>query len=230
MLSLFFGCILMIAILGRYVHTKRKFAHWSQDASSTGHDLSVLEGGHGTESTARPRRKQQGIWDRWLMVRFTIAFGALSVFEVTNTLFQLRSVTNAQADSGARAPDLSADKARASWVFFMPGATPGLFMFVVFGTTAPLRRHMYEAFVPRRWRRQKKEGMESLPDPAVPLERRRSERAPTSPPKDGSVVVEMRRLAAQDTCKMGGSRRPSTGDEAPILAVMRHEERHGGRG
>ncbi|KAG9256929.1 uncharacterized protein F5Z01DRAFT_672154 [Emericellopsis atlantica] len=228
MLSLFFGCILMIAILGRYIHTKRKFVHWSHDeASSTGHDLSALGGGRGTASTARPRHKRKGIWDRWLMVRFTIAFGALSVFEVTNTLFQLRSVTNAQDDSAARAPDLSAEKVRGSWVFFMPGATPGLLMFVVFGTTAPLRRHMYETFVPRRWRRQQQEGRESPPDPAVPLERRWSERAPTPPPKDWPVFVEVRRLPVQD--KMGGSRRPGS-DEAPILAVKRHEERHGGRG
>lgn len=74
-----------------------------------------------------------------------------SVFEVTNTLFQLQSMGNNERDMQAAEPDLSVERARSTMFFYMPGVSPGIFVFLVFGTTAGCRKAMYELVVPRRW-------------------------------------------------------------------------------
>jgi hypothetical protein len=126
-------------------------------------------------------KQNKGMWDRWLLVRFTIAFVSLSVFEVTNTLFQIRAVMNAESDAAASAPDFSAERAKGAWIFFMPGVTPGLFIFIVFGTTTPLRRYMYETIVPTRWQRQYRAERKAAAGGAA---RSRSDTGPPVPPKD----------------------------------------------
>ncbi len=250
MLSLFFGCVLMVLILARYVYTKRKFSHWTADTPSDNiGGVSTLESGSakspapgttGGSLTPTARTRNQGIWDRWLMVRFTIAFVSLSVFEVTNTLFQLMAVANAQSDYDAPEPKLSAEKAKESWLFFMPGVTPGLFIFIVFGTTAPLRRYMYEKFVPSR-RQKKKAVITRIGEEVTYSWRRRSDMGPTPPPKDypsrpgtGSPEYIQPRLtegksrpgpSPVSNCQLAEPDR-SESDELPMLPIMRHDGRY----
>lgn len=74
-----------------------------------------------------------------------------SVFEVTNTLFQITALNNNIHDAGAPAPDLSAGRAIETMFLFMPGTTPGIFLFVVFGTTAASRQKFKDKFLPKSW-------------------------------------------------------------------------------
>ncbi|KAI7781858.1 hypothetical protein LA080_014348 [Diaporthe eres] len=55
-------------------------------------------------------------------------------------------------DSKASAPDLSAGRAIQTMVLFMPGTTPGIFIFVVFGTTASSRKKLVNLLIPKSWR------------------------------------------------------------------------------
>ncbi|KAL8348867.1 hypothetical protein RB601_002207 [Gaeumannomyces tritici] len=257
MLSLLFGCALMLVIFARYVRSKRKFLHWAPDNSypaGGGGGSSTLESGIGTTTTqtrdGQPPRKQ-GIWDRWLMVRFTIAFAALGIFQVTNTLFQIMAVTNATADLGAQEPDLSAGRAAGAWIFFMPGVTPGLFIFIIFGTTAPLRTYMWETLVPARWRGDGAEAeaeAEAETETEAETEAAAAERAaagakgraaaagpggdeaePPPPPKDigrhgvaSETEVQVYGRTGRPKLAEGGR---SDSDEWPMLPIMKNVDR-----
>ncbi|EHA52307.1 hypothetical protein MGG_05800 [Pyricularia oryzae 70-15] len=255
MLSLLFGCMLMLLIFTRYVNSKRKFLHWGEDSNTgtygtgTGTGVeSTLDSAHRpatrdpkastttTVTSNAPRRKRQGIWDRWLMLRFTIGFVALSIFEVTNTLFQIMAVTNANSDLAAAEPDLSPERASADWIFFMPGVTPGLFIFIIFGTTTPLRRYMRETLVPKGWRQRKDDDVErGLGSKLSTL--RRADTAPTPPPKDNVHVTSEIELSVSSRMR-GASRSGRSGnggdavesvrsdsDEWPMLPIMKHDRR-----
>lgn len=77
---------------------------------------------------------------------------AYRVFEVTNALFQITALNNNIRDASASAPDLTAARAIQTQFLFMPGTTPGIFLFVVFGTTASSRRKLADLFNPESWK------------------------------------------------------------------------------
>ncbi|KAL2288629.1 hypothetical protein FJTKL_03325 [Diaporthe vaccinii] len=153
MISLAIGSGLMIAVLIRYVRTRQKFTQWSPPDWNSG---STSQGGTAAtgsqDSSHRKLSGRRGLYDRWLMVRFTIAFVSLAIFECTNTLFQVTALQNNIKDSKASAPDLSAGRAIQTMVLFMPGTTPGIFIFVVFGTTASSRKKLVNLLIPKSWR------------------------------------------------------------------------------
>ncbi|KAI0018261.1 hypothetical protein F4780DRAFT_533217 [Xylariomycetidae sp. FL0641] len=159
MLSLTMGSATVVAILIRYVRTRKKFTQWTPPNNSTVKSDTDRSSGTAVRGTVSDngdgdsRKKNQGIYDRWLMVRFTCAFVVLSVFDVTNTLFQVTATQNNRKDTGSTEPDLSVGRANSTLFLFMPGVTPGVFLFIIFGTTAGYRRKMYETFVPRRWQK-----------------------------------------------------------------------------
>lgn len=80
MISLAIGSGLMIAVLIRYVRTRQKFTQWSPPNWNSG---TTSQGG-GTAATGsqdsshRNISGRRGLYDRWLMVRFTIAFVSLA--------------------------------------------------------------------------------------------------------------------------------------------------------
>ncbi|KAI0484655.1 hypothetical protein GGR56DRAFT_35051 [Xylariaceae sp. FL0804] len=147
-ISLAGGCCFVLAILGKYVQSRRQFKSWSVDYGKRG----GLESGQ--NSNGPPQPKSQGIYDRWLLVRFTLGFILLGTFEITNVLFQLAGRQNSTHDAKLMHPDVSAARARSSAVLFLPGVTPPLLAFAVFGTTKPFRLHMYRTFVPKRFQRE----------------------------------------------------------------------------
>lgn len=71
---------------------------------------------------------------------------------MTNTLFQLQSINNNRKDATLTEPDFSLDRAKTTLFLYMPGVTPGTFLFLVFGTTAGCRTALKAIFVsqPRR--------------------------------------------------------------------------------
>ncbi|KAI4600421.1 hypothetical protein KJ359_000776 [Pestalotiopsis sp. 9143b] len=152
MISLTLGALLLLAILIKYIHTRRQFLSWNvQYGNST---KSTSRGRRGTASNSNNNNRNsvvserpRGIYDRWLMTRFAITFIMLSIYELFLILFQIAS---AQTVAPA-VPDLSAGKAKGDFVLFMPGCLPGVLLFVVFGTTTPFRDHMRKTFLPRRF-------------------------------------------------------------------------------
>ncbi|KAK8106107.1 hypothetical protein PG999_009466, partial [Apiospora kogelbergensis] len=158
-LSCFGGCVFLIMILSRYIHTRRMLKTWSHGygkKSSTNGTTS--NGPHSSSGGHKPR--SQGIYDRWLLIRFTIAFIFLAIFEVTNIVFQITAQKNNNRDAAAKVPDTSAERAVSMMLFNIPGVTASLLAFVVFGTTRPFRERMYRTFVPR-WFQAKGKGRDN---------------------------------------------------------------------
>ncbi|KAI1343398.1 hypothetical protein F5Y15DRAFT_232905 [Xylariaceae sp. FL0016] len=154
MLSLLFGIVFMLAILGRYIHSRRRFLQWSVGYGRS-LDTSTTSTSRDRKVTMTATKRPKSIYDRWLMTRFTIAFIILSVFEFTNILFQLSGLSNSNKDATLDQPDLSVARARETAVLFLPGPAPSFLLFIVFGTTTPCRKKMRETFVPKRWQRRK---------------------------------------------------------------------------
>lgn len=71
---------------------------------------------------------------------------------MTNALFQVTALDNNMHDAAALEPDLSTGRAVSTLFLFMPGTTPGIFLFVVFGTTASSRRKLADLCNLESWR------------------------------------------------------------------------------
>ncbi|KAK6839740.1 hypothetical protein PG995_007001 [Apiospora arundinis] len=157
MISLAGGSGFMLAILVRYIQSRRQLLGWDvryRDASSS-YGLSASM----SQSQGHQRRTaSRGIYDRWLMTRFTIAFFILGIFELSNMLFQFTGMQNSNKDASRSSPDTSIARAKETAVLFMPGPAPSFLLFIVFGTTAPFRDYIYRTFVPKCWQREKSEG------------------------------------------------------------------------
>ncbi|KAI1502033.1 hypothetical protein F5X99DRAFT_380385 [Biscogniauxia marginata] len=158
MISLAFGSIFMLLIFVRYVYTRGRLAQQSRTGDSSTNATS-----RGGSSTL----KLKGIYDRWLLTRFTIAFIVLSVFELTNIFFQLNGVSNSNKDSKLGQPDLSIERARETAVLFLPGPAPSFLLFIVFGTTAQCRKQIHATFVPKIWQRQRQPVLKTHLDSAA---------------------------------------------------------------
>ncbi|KAK7735665.1 hypothetical protein SLS53_007406 [Cytospora paraplurivora] len=132
MISLAIGSGLMIAVLVRYIHTRQRFTHWNPPKFNS---TTNSEAGTTTASSQRNTGGRRGL-----------------VFEVTNTLFQVTALKNNIHDAQESAPDLSAARAVQTLFLDMPGTTPGIFIFIVFGTTASSRAKLADLLVPDSWR------------------------------------------------------------------------------
>ncbi|KAH7021281.1 uncharacterized protein B0I36DRAFT_334181 [Microdochium trichocladiopsis] len=161
MLSMTLGSLMVMLILIRYLVTQKKFTQWSMPRTDQSGSDRGTEAGLSYASTSSSKRigiqkirsKQGGIYDRWLMIRFFLSFIMLAVFDVTTVLFQLNALNANRKDGILPAPDMSAERAQTTLLGFLPGVTPGIMLFLVFGTTAGHRRKIYEALVPKRWQK-----------------------------------------------------------------------------
>ncbi|KAI0397549.1 hypothetical protein F5Y17DRAFT_348042 [Xylariaceae sp. FL0594] len=154
LISLSLGGLLMLAILFRYVQSRWMLVQFDpHNNGSNGTSNTSMKGRMPTTQGSSAQRRNKGMYDKWLMTRFSIAFVILAVFQLSLILFDHTARENARKDILAAAPDLSAERASASFYLFLPGNTPGIALFIVFGTTATFRAYMYQAFMPHRWRR-----------------------------------------------------------------------------
>lgn len=87
MISLAIGSGLMIAVTIRYIQSRQKFTQWSPpnfNSNTSGSEAGTGGSLSGTQSSSRPSNNKatsmgrKGLYDRWLMVRFTIAFVLLA--------------------------------------------------------------------------------------------------------------------------------------------------------
>lgn len=141
-------------ILVQYVQSRNQFKTWTVgygiDSTTTDTDT---RRSYGPARLRRPR----GFYDKWLVVRFTIAFIALSIFECSIATFQVSGQQNNTVDFLSDKPNTSASKAIRVSLQDLPGVTASLIPFIVFGTTKPFRQKMYETFVPGCLQRKPKE-------------------------------------------------------------------------
>lgn len=118
----------------------------------------------------------------------------LSGFILASVLIHLPQKADVERVTQASVPDLSPGRARSNNVGYMPGVTPSLVLFIVSGTTRPLRLTMYERFVLRSLGLRRRQdlrpstprGDHDYPYYAITLQgspflRQRSESSPQSP-------------------------------------------------
>jgi hypothetical protein len=119
---------------------------------------------------------------------------AHSFFQVFTVLFDLFAQRNSRDDIQAQAPDLSAHRARQTLYLFIPGNTPGIALFIIFGTTATFRSYMHQALVPQRWKRIKETvglGPSSGPSMSARDGMARRRRTSFSPEKEERELSDM---------------------------------------
>ncbi|KAK2026271.1 hypothetical protein LX32DRAFT_665421 [Colletotrichum zoysiae] len=224
MLSLAVGSSTMLAILTRYIQSRRKLTSFnaSYGASSQSGSRSTDARVHASTNKSQPT--QRSVYDRWLMGRFTIAFFALSIFEVTNTLFQLASISNIKKDGTLVEPDFSLERAKTTFALFLPGVTPGIFLFIIFGTTRNCRTLMLETLTLRRWRRLRDEKRNNTQ--AGPTGRRDS-RKPLPPlPKAHWADEGQGESIQMGTPRSENASESNLSDGGSILPIMKPDRRH----
>ncbi|KAG7287009.1 hypothetical protein NEMBOFW57_006509 [Staphylotrichum longicolle] len=149
------GMFLLLAILIRYLHSRITLASWNVrygQATGTPSGTNGTRSGNRPGTAHAPRPPKRTIYDKWLVLRFSVAFAALSLFQIVVINFQLRAAsTNTRANVPDH-PDLSTDRARGDFALFAPAPSAVLFAFFVFGTTRTFREYMWNLFVPRAWR------------------------------------------------------------------------------
>lgn len=144
------GALVLLAILAKYVHTRRQLLSWNVDYGANSEAMSSYTGSSRV-SAGIGKERRKNIYDQWLVVRFTVTFIMLGIFEIALVSFQLGSAKNSSPEAIGPRPNLSAERAKGDFILFMPGCAPSLLLFLVFGTTTPFRDHMRKTFLPQRW-------------------------------------------------------------------------------
>ncbi|PKS09039.1 hypothetical protein jhhlp_003652 [Lomentospora prolificans] len=142
------GTLILIVIMCKYIHSRLNLMSWNV----------VYGSRRGTQLTDSELGQQfpvikRNIYDRWLLLRFTVAFLALAAFQVLIILFEVGSARSIREADPQTGPDLSLEKLRGDLVQFMPGTAPCLLTFLVFGTTRALREYMWDKLIPRSIKR-----------------------------------------------------------------------------
>ncbi|KAI1340038.1 hypothetical protein F5Y15DRAFT_381222 [Xylariaceae sp. FL0016] len=157
--SLSLGILLLLAILSRYIYTRRRLLVWDVQypcERSLNSQEAEEEADRETIRTLERNEIRKTIYDRWLIIRFTIAFVLLGAFQAYNILAEIYQVKNHSPKAVGKRPDLSPGLARIDFFNFMPGVSASLLVFVVFGTTRTFRNTMYITFVPKWFQRKEK--------------------------------------------------------------------------
>ncbi|KAH7160293.1 hypothetical protein B0J13DRAFT_643813 [Dactylonectria estremocensis] len=139
------GAVMLLSILGRYIYSRRALVSFRFKYGKS----SARSGTQSRASTAGGGQGRQRIYDRWLILRLAIGFAALGIFQIVTILTEVLSQSKNDRSHLDDAADLSLAKAKSDFLFFLPGATPPLVTFLVFGTTKPFRHYMWTHFVPR---------------------------------------------------------------------------------
>ncbi|WYZ46757.1 hypothetical protein EsH8_IX_000982 [Colletotrichum jinshuiense] len=170
-LSLLGSAILLLMILIRYVHSRRNLQTWNVLYGNVDSSLpSTNEGsnkarsawlGSGSSRGGRSRAYSGAgtnkTYDSWLVIRLSIAFAVLCVFEYTNVIPRFAAASHTIDTADDLHPDLSVKRARSSVRGYVSGVTPSLVAFLVFGTTKTFQRKIYATFVPKRFQRKNRQ-------------------------------------------------------------------------
>ncbi|KFY14020.1 hypothetical protein V492_02909 [Pseudogymnoascus sp. VKM F-4246] len=130
-ISLLIGGILLILTLYKFVSSKKKFSSIRGGSS-----------GNSRQDELRLRRR-----DKWIIIRFSIAFSVLGVFEIAIVCFQVlqygatHSATRVTPTTNSELPAILTEIAQ-----FVPGVTPPLIAFLIWGTTETYWQEIKDLF------------------------------------------------------------------------------------
>ncbi|KAF7870550.1 hypothetical protein EAF04_004294 [Stromatinia cepivora] len=149
LVSLSVGSILMILILYKYIKTRRLlFAHdkrngwWVSSGAATATDTTGTCTGNGSGiANDNHKATRRSLYDRALIIRFTIGFVILLVLEVVLIIFSLYSAKKFQKLAKSSSPDFSTSSCIIDIILFIPGVTTSFLVFLVFGTTKSPRQY-----------------------------------------------------------------------------------------
>ncbi|KAI3327828.1 hypothetical protein HD806DRAFT_531162 [Xylariaceae sp. AK1471] len=119
--SLLLGSILLVAILIKYIYTRRRLQRWT-----VRYPLSRGSNGDSSEPDDPDLEPRDSIYDSWLVVRFAIAFLFIEAFQILTILSEIAQVNNNRKEARPAVPDTSAARARIDFVEFIPGVSVGL--------------------------------------------------------------------------------------------------------
>ncbi|KZL78422.1 glycoside hydrolase [Colletotrichum tofieldiae] len=192
-LSLLGSAVLLLMILIRYVHSRRNLTSWNVIYGNAELSLPNSNGGEskprsawlGSGSSRGGRSRAYSVaganktYDSWLVIRLSIAFAVLCVFEYTNVIPRIAAASHTIDTADNLEPDLSLKRARSSIRGYVAGVTPSLVAFLVFGTTKTFQQKIYETFIPKRFQRKHRQKRNvsisfgnSAPSPPQPPARR----------------------------------------------------------
>ncbi|RDW85947.1 hypothetical protein BP5796_04272 [Coleophoma crateriformis] len=127
------GAVLISLTLYRFVQSRRLLNGSTGATDYYTHSRSMTNGGGGGPDRNLTKRKQRAI-DRVIIIRFTVAFILISIFEICDIVIQIRSFQSAGVDSGPQASDYSNSGAIGDIVTFLPGVTIPLVAWAIWGT------------------------------------------------------------------------------------------------
>ncbi|KAK1622820.1 hypothetical protein BDP81DRAFT_440891 [Colletotrichum phormii] len=159
-LSLFGSAVLLLMILLKYVHSRRNLTSWNVLYGNADIDSSLPSSkarsvwlGSGSSRGGRSRAYSgagtNSTYDSWLVIRLSIAFAVLCVFEYTNVIPHIAAASHTIDTADNLEPDLSVKRARSSIRGYVTGVTPSLVAFLVFGTTKTFQRKIHDTFMPK---------------------------------------------------------------------------------
>ncbi|KAI1079766.1 hypothetical protein F5B20DRAFT_580921 [Whalleya microplaca] len=156
--------VLIFVILWKYIDTKRFWRHVGTARKFKGWRFSFgSKDDTDTDSNVyRENRASTVVFDNnWLVFRLSIAIILISLFILASVATHLPQRDDVARDAQADSPDLGPGRARSNITGYMPGVTPGLAIWIVFGLTKAFRQTMYERLLPKKWQRKGSES-ESL--------------------------------------------------------------------
>ncbi|TEA18813.1 hypothetical protein C8034_v011984 [Colletotrichum sidae] len=192
-LSLLGSAVLLIMILFKYVRSRYNLQTWNvlygnagslptssaQGSKARSAWLGSSSSRGGGRSRAYSGAGANKTYDSWLVIRLSIAFAVLCVFEYTNVVPRIAAATHTVDSTDDLAPDLSVKRALSSVRGYVSGVTPSLVAFLVFGTTKAFQRKIVDTFIPKRLqpRRRHKKNLSisfgnSGPSPHLPATQR----------------------------------------------------------
>ncbi|KAI1639134.1 hypothetical protein F4809DRAFT_648771 [Biscogniauxia mediterranea] len=121
--SLTLGSMFLAVILVKYIYTRRRFLPWNVRCPCSRGSEGL---GHSTICSISQSHHCSNIYDRWLIIRFTIAFVLLGVFQVAMISTEVSHLRNGTKEMLGDEPNLSTSRATTDFVLFMPGVSTGL--------------------------------------------------------------------------------------------------------
>lgn len=120
--SLTVGSILLVAILAKYIQTRRRLHRWTVRFPLS-RDLSANEGESEQDLDLNSENK---IYDGWLIVRFAIAFVFIETFQILSIFSEIMQLNTNKKEVLPEQPDTSVSRAQVDFIEFIPGVSTGL--------------------------------------------------------------------------------------------------------
>ncbi|CAI4210681.1 unnamed protein product [Parascedosporium putredinis] len=102
------GMIMLAIITCKYFHARFNVHSWNVRYYTSSHGTQLTDG----EALPQLRPVETQFFDRWLVIRFSIGFLAMSAFQVVIILFSVRAARTSKEASTRTGPDLSIEKLR----------------------------------------------------------------------------------------------------------------------